>query len=57
VLEKVETENNLSDTPGDIFNTDKSGAQIYNKFDPAITERDLKIFTFYHREKRAKILQ
>ena len=29
MLEKVETENNLSDTPGNIFNTDKSGIQIY----------------------------
>jgi hypothetical protein len=57
MLEKVETENNLSDTPGNMFNIGKTGIQIYNKLDFAITERDPKMFKFYHREKRVTILQ
>jgi len=57
MMEKVETENNLSDTPGNMFNIDKTGIQIYNKLDFAITERDPKMFKFYHREKRVTILQ
>jgi len=52
MLEKAETKNNLSDTPGNIFNIDESGMQIYNKLDSATTERDLKMFMFYHREKK-----
>jgi hypothetical protein len=37
-LEKVVTENNLSDTPGNIFNIDESGIQIKKKPDSAITD-------------------
>jgi len=57
MLEKVQTKNNLPDIPGKIFNFDKSSIQTYKKSDSAITETDLKMFTFYHREKRVKILQ
>jgi hypothetical protein len=39
VLEKVGTENNFSDTPGNIFNFDDSGIQINNKPDSVIAEK------------------
>jgi hypothetical protein len=46
MLEKVATENNFTDTPGNIFNIDEGGMQISNKADPVITEKGPKIFTF-----------
>ena len=39
VLEKVGTENNFSDTPGDIFIFDDSGIQINNKPNSLIAEK------------------
>jgi hypothetical protein len=45
-LEKVPIENNLSDTPGNIYNEDESGIQINNKPDSVITENRSKIFMF-----------
>jgi hypothetical protein len=46
MLEKVATENNFSDTPGNIFKIDEGGIQINNKADPVITKECLKMFTF-----------
>jgi hypothetical protein len=46
MLEKLATENNISDTPGNIFNTDESGIQINNKADTVITEKGLKMLMF-----------
>jgi len=37
-MEKVATKNNLSDTPGNIFNIDESGLPVNNKPDTVITE-------------------
>jgi len=42
MMEKVATENNFSDTPGNIFNIDGSGNQINNKRDSAISEKCYK---------------
>jgi hypothetical protein len=42
MLDKVATENNLSDTPENIFNTDESGIQINNKPDSVKEKRGLK---------------
>jgi hypothetical protein len=39
MLERVVTENNLSDTPGNIFNIDESGNQVNNKPDSSIREQ------------------
>ena len=39
ILEKVTTENKLSDTPGNIFKIDRSGIQINNKPGIVITEK------------------
>jgi hypothetical protein len=38
MLEKVATENNVSDTPGNIFNIAESDIQIINKYDTIVTE-------------------
>jgi hypothetical protein len=46
MLEKVATENNLSDTPGNILNIDGNGIQINNKPDSVITEKGSKMFMF-----------
>ena len=43
ILDKVATENNLSDTPENILNTNESGIQINNKPDSAIREKGHKI--------------
>jgi hypothetical protein len=50
------TENKLTDTPGNIFNPDKSGIQANNKPESVITEKSFRMFTFYHREERVNIL-
>ena len=42
ILEEVANANNLSDTPGNIFNTDESGIQINNKSETVITEKASK---------------
>jgi hypothetical protein len=42
MLEKAATENNLSYTPGNIFNTDESGIQINKKPNSVITEKGSK---------------
>jgi len=39
MMEKVATENNFSDTPGNIFNIDESGNQINNKPNSAIRQK------------------
>jgi len=44
--ERVANENNLSDTPGNIFNIDEDGIKINNKLDFAITEKGSKMFMF-----------
>ena len=46
MLEQVTTENNLSDTSGNIFNINGSGKQINNKSDSIRTENWPKMFTF-----------
>jgi len=46
MLEKVATENNPSDTPGNIFNIDKSGTKIDKKPDPVMTYKSAKNFVF-----------
>ena len=46
MLEKVATENKLSDTPGNIFNINGNGKQINNKSDSVRTERGSKMFMF-----------
>ena len=46
-LEKVRTENNLSDISGNIFNIDKSGMQVNNKPDPVIRENRFKYVHVY----------
>jgi len=43
ILEKLATNNILSDTPGDFFNTGKIGIQINNKTDSLIREKGPKI--------------
>jgi hypothetical protein len=43
MLEKVATENNLSDAPGNVINNNESGIQINNKPDSV---RGLKVFMF-----------
>jgi hypothetical protein len=45
--ENTVTGNSLSDTPGNILNTDESGIQANNKPDSVITEKRSKIL---HRE-------
>ena len=42
MLGKVATENNLSDTPGNICNIYEDGMQIYNKPDSVITDKGSK---------------
>jgi hypothetical protein len=42
MLEKVATENNLSDTPVNTCNIYGGGIQIYNKPEPVITEEGSK---------------
>jgi hypothetical protein len=42
MMEKLTTENNFSDPPGNIFNVDGSGNQINNKRDSAISEKCYK---------------
>jgi hypothetical protein len=42
MLEKVATESNPSDAPGNIFKMDKSGIQIYNKHDSVISDKSVK---------------
>jgi hypothetical protein len=44
MLEKVATENNPSDAPGNIFKMDKSGIQIYNKHDSVISDKSANSF-------------
>jgi hypothetical protein len=44
ILDKVATENNLSDTPENIFNTDESGIQINNKPESVIREKGPNIY-------------
>jgi len=46
MLEKMATENNPSDTPGNIFNTDKRGIKIDNKPDSVMTYKSVKKFVF-----------
>jgi hypothetical protein len=46
VFERVATENNLSDTPGNILKTDVSGVQVNNKHDSVIIEKRSKMFMF-----------
>ena len=46
MLEKVATENNLSDTPGNILNINGSGKQINNKSDSLRTEKGSKMLMF-----------
>jgi hypothetical protein len=46
MLEKVATENNLSDTPGNILNIKGSGKQTNNKSDSVRTEKGSKMFMF-----------
>jgi hypothetical protein len=46
MIEKVATGNNLSDTPGNIFNIDESGTQINNKPNSVMREKGLKMFMF-----------
>jgi hypothetical protein len=46
MLEKVATENNLSDTPGNIFKIDGSGVQINNNPNSVITEKGSNMFMF-----------
>jgi len=54
--ENTATENNLSDTPGNILNTDKSGIQANNKPDSVITEKGSKnVHVLTSREKRENI--
>jgi hypothetical protein len=43
MLENVARENNLSDTPGNIFNIDESGLQLNKKPASVITENASKI--------------
>ena len=43
MLDRVATENNLSDTPESILNTDESGIKINNKTHPVIREKGSKI--------------
>jgi len=43
MLERVATENNLSDAPGNIINNNESGIQINDKPDSV---RGLKVFMF-----------
>ena len=50
------TENNLSDTPGNIFNIDESGIQANNKPDSVITGKESKNVHFSRSgEKSANI--
>ena len=42
MLEKVATENNPPDTPGNIFKMDKSSIQIYNKPHTVMTDKSAK---------------
>jgi len=42
MLDRVADENNLSDTPGNIFDVDEIGIKINNKPDSAITEKGSK---------------
>jgi hypothetical protein len=44
MLEKVATKNNLSDTPGKLFNIYGIGKQINNKPDSVKTEEGSKMF-------------
>jgi hypothetical protein len=51
-LEKLATENNLYDTPRNIFNIDESGLPINNKPDTIVTENGLIKLMFQHLDKR-----
>jgi hypothetical protein len=51
-LEKVATENNLYDTPGNIFNIDESDLPINNKPDTIVTEKGFIKLMFQHLDKR-----
>jgi hypothetical protein len=54
--ENTATENNLSDTPGNILNTDESGIQANNKHDSVITEKESKnVHVLTSREKSENI--
>jgi hypothetical protein len=46
MMEKVATENKLSNTPGNILNINGSGKQINNKSDSVRTERGSKMLMF-----------
>jgi len=45
-LEKVATENNLSDTPGNLFNIAESGLPVNKKPEIVITENGFMKFVF-----------
>lgn len=44
MVEKVARENNLSDTPGDVFKINESGILLNNKPYTIITQRGLQVF-------------
>jgi hypothetical protein len=46
MFEGVTTENNLSDTPGNILNTNIRGIQVNNEPDSVIKEKRSKMFIF-----------
>jgi hypothetical protein len=46
MTERVATENNLSDTPGNILNTDGSDIHVNNKPDSVIIGNRPKMFMF-----------
>ena len=50
----VATDNTLSDTPGNFFNTDESGVQINSKPDSLIREKGLKMFGKIEKKKAIK---
>jgi hypothetical protein len=57
ILEKVATENNCSDTPGNICNIYESGIQINNKPDSVISDKGSENAQVLTSEKRVKMLQ
>ena len=47
MLERLRSSrNNISDTPGNIYNNDERGLQTNNKPDSVITKNGYKIFMF-----------
>ena len=52
IPENTATENNLSNTPGNIFNTDEILIQANNKPASVITEKGSKIFHFLTSGKK-----